>query len=476
MFNSKFMYRLWFLVASLFFLNFCMQAIDDDFDEQLFDDRQPEFVLALPGGGKLDGSTADFFKDDIHEKIKQVRIGEEFQLNAIALLIPFFYVEVIPFITSLATPEFLVPASMIAAECLVKLKEWRALKLEVSPPADLYGLNLEKYPKPLRKVIQESHKKYQTQLSKAQKELRRLEDNYKSIENKLIKKGIALEPIELPARFEIARNAQGQPLRNEKGAYFNLKGEKCEWDAQKKKWKLTTCNGSKIYYNPLVPEVAKSTPSKPLDLQPALDNSKQPVIHQKIEESKVVVSQDLAVPEVVTELQSSVIQPERPMILDHPQQDFIDLEKGCHYPKEELKQPDKIGCGSTTPVKWPTNTGHEPVEIFPEKTTGCGGKVEELDVSLILQNEKYQTTAKEELLPKSGKNPFEPKKHKGKGFLRDKQGGYIDKHNRSWNWDPVKGEWDVVGKKGHKNVNPKGKETHPGTDPSAQSDTSKSKR
>ena len=126
---------------------------------------------------------------------------------------------------------------------------------------------------------------------------------------------------------------------------------------------------------------------------------------------------------------------------------------------------------------------------MPQETPGCGGKDPDLDErdklpggcghvetpkleDFILQD----FVNREDLLPRSGDIPFEPKKQKGGKILRDKQGGYIDKYDNAWNWDPIKEEWDVVGKKGHRNVNSEGTETHKGTHPDAKSGTSNSQK
>jgi hypothetical protein len=72
------------------------------------------------------------------------------------------------------------------------------------------------------------------------------------------------------------------------------------------------------------------------------------------------------------------------------------------------------------------------------------------------------TKDKEDKLPTSGEIPFEPQKTKNGKIPRDRQGGFIDKHGRSWRWDPKKNEWDVQinGGRRHLNVNPQGNITH----------------
>ena len=83
---------------------------------------------------------------------------------------------------------------------------------------------------------------------------------------------------------------------------------------------------------------------------------------------------------------------------------------------------------------------------------------------------------KESLLPKSGDYPFKAPKTKDSKVPRNKQGHYIDSKGNGWRWDPIKSEWDVQTKKGHRNVNVNGKETHKGSDRDSKSGTSKSVR
>jgi hypothetical protein len=88
--------------------------------------------------------------------------------------------------------------------------------------------------------------------------------------------------------------------------------------------------------------------------------------------------------------------------------------------------------------------------------------------------------SQEERLPRGGSHPFEPKKGQrlsepvqcdpgGGGCLprrkatvnRERDGSFVDKHGNRWQWDPVKGEWDVQHKDGtHTNVSPDGEVTH----------------
>ena len=68
---------------------------------------------------------------------------------------------------------------------------------------------------------------------------------------------------------------------------------------------------------------------------------------------------------------------------------------------------------------------------------------------------------KGEKLPKGGEHPFEPKKHKGGDYLRDMFGRFLDKWGNAWEWDPIKGEWDVQHPDGsHTNIGPDGNVTH----------------
>lgn len=83
------------------------------------------------------------------------------------------------------------------------------------------------------------------------------------------------------------------------------------------------------------------------------------------------------------------------------------------------------------------------------------------DEQPVEDKNKTGNEAKEENLPTGGDKPFIPKKHKGKGKLKDKEGGYLDNSGNSWQWDPIKGEWDVQHKDGsHTNVGPDGNITH----------------
>ncbi|MBP6869900.1 hypothetical protein KBC04_03395 [Candidatus Babeliales bacterium] len=62
------------------------------------------------------------------------------------------------------------------------------------------------------------------------------------------------------------------------------------------------------------------------------------------------------------------------------------------------------------------------MEIFPEKTTGCGGKVENLDEHLILQKKSQKDKPKEEINfePKKGTPEWDKKYPNGKYRPSDK--------------------------------------------------------
>jgi RHS repeat-associated protein len=66
-------------------------------------------------------------------------------------------------------------------------------------------------------------------------------------------------------------------------------------------------------------------------------------------------------------------------------------------------------------------------------------------------------------LPTGGSFPFIPKKGQSlnnpKSISRD-SGNPVDKYGNVWEWDPIKGEWDVQTGKKHTNVGPDGEITH----------------
>jgi hypothetical protein len=66
-------------------------------------------------------------------------------------------------------------------------------------------------------------------------------------------------------------------------------------------------------------------------------------------------------------------------------------------------------------------------------------------------------------LPTGGSFPFQPKRGQRlslpKSIARD-SGNPVDKYGDVWEWDPVKGEWDVQTGKKHTNIGPDGEITH----------------
>lgn len=88
--------------------------------------------------------------------------------------------------------------------------------------------------------------------------------------------------------------------------------------------------------------------------------------------------------------------------------------------------------------------------------------------------------SQESRLPRRGPHTFQPKKGQrlsqpeqcdpgGGGCLparkgnvsRESDGSFVDKRGNRWQWDPVKGEWDVQHKDGtHTNISPDGEVTH----------------
>ena len=66
-------------------------------------------------------------------------------------------------------------------------------------------------------------------------------------------------------------------------------------------------------------------------------------------------------------------------------------------------------------------------------------------------------------LPTGGSFPFIPKKGQSlsqPGSISRESGNPVDKYGNVWQWDPIKGEWDVQTGKKHTNVGPDGEITH----------------
>jgi hypothetical protein len=64
-------------------------------------------------------------------------------------------------------------------------------------------------------------------------------------------------------------------------------------------------------------------------------------------------------------------------------------------------------------------------------------------------------------LPTGGDYPYVPPRSKSGTIPTDRDGGHPDISGQSWQWDPIKEEWDVQDRKGgHTNINPGGQVTH----------------
>jgi len=66
-------------------------------------------------------------------------------------------------------------------------------------------------------------------------------------------------------------------------------------------------------------------------------------------------------------------------------------------------------------------------------------------------------------LPTGGEFPFIPKKGQSLNQPRSisrESGNPVDKYGDVWQWDPIKGEWDVQTGDDHTNVGPNGNKTH----------------
>jgi hypothetical protein len=57
-------------------------------------------------------------------------------------------------------------------------------------------------------------------------------------------------------------------------------------------------------------------------------------------------------------------------------------------------------------------------------------------------------------MPKKGQNLSQP------GSISRESGSPVDRYGNVWQWDPIKGEWDVQTGKKHTNVGPDGEITH----------------
>jgi hypothetical protein len=131
-----------------------------------------------------------------------------------------------------------------------------------------------------------------------------------------------------------------------------------------------------------------------------------------------------------------------------------EFSSGCGGKAEQ--QPASAGC--FTEREKPTNVYSQPLgEKKPCTAFGCGSTQDIRDSTIFHKGVKD----KEDNLPiNKGDVPFVPKKNKDGKIPRDKEGGFMDNHGRSWRWDPKKNEWDVQQGKGHINVNKYGKITH----------------
>jgi len=100
-----------------------------------------------------------------------------------------------------------------------------------------------------------------------------------------------------------------------------------------------------------------------------------------------------------------------------------------------------------------------------------GGKVAVVGGCIVAGGLVYMAGTKWDKLPRGGSYPYEEPKHwVEQKPPRDEAGRYVDANGDAWEWDPIKGEWDVqinrsrgdLNKGDHININTEGEETHGG--------------